>query len=119
MNCPHCNNPIDEHEATRCLDTWVADVVMGYTTSPGLLWTSRKSDHRVPKYSTEIEEAWEVANALVGMNWKVFIGIDMKDGNYCRLEWHDPFDPKWNQFMARGTNAPLAICRAALKAKSK
>lgn len=30
MNCPHCNTHIDEHPASRCLDAWVAEAVMGW-----------------------------------------------------------------------------------------
>lgn len=28
--CPHCGTPITEHEATRCLDAWVAEAVTGW-----------------------------------------------------------------------------------------
>lgn len=30
MNCPHCKVEINKHEATRCLDAWVAEHVMGW-----------------------------------------------------------------------------------------
>ncbi|KKK66418.1 hypothetical protein LCGC14_2964270, partial [marine sediment metagenome] len=30
MNCPHCETLIDEHKATRCLDAWIAEYVMGW-----------------------------------------------------------------------------------------
>lgn len=30
MNCPHCEVHIDEHSASRCLDAWVAEIVMGW-----------------------------------------------------------------------------------------
>ena len=30
MQCPHCDIAITEHEASRCLDAWVAEVVMGW-----------------------------------------------------------------------------------------
>lgn len=30
MNCPHCQTPIEEHKATRCLDAWIAEKVLGY-----------------------------------------------------------------------------------------
>lgn len=128
VKCPNCNNPIDEHEAGRETDACIAIVVMKWVPDPeykdgeitffnksGFGKTGTRWD-RARHASTEIEEAWEIVNTLVGMNWKVFIGMDMKDGNYCRLEWHDPFDPKWKQFMTRGTSMPLIICRAALKA---
>jgi len=29
MNCPYCKTPIDEHEASRCLDAWFLETVMG------------------------------------------------------------------------------------------
>lgn len=158
MNCPHCEIDINKHEATRCLDAWVAEQVMGwkpyrivtfnilyppnmqksadehsylyrqfdpereYDFDSAHFFDSRAGGFTqpiVPKYSTEIEIAWRVADALTSMNWKVFIGMDLKDGNYCRLEWNDPFDSRWNQFMDRSKSVPLAICRAALKASEK
>ncbi|KKK65183.1 hypothetical protein LCGC14_2976710, partial [marine sediment metagenome] len=30
MKCPHCQIEVDEHEANRCLDAWVAEVVMDW-----------------------------------------------------------------------------------------
>ncbi len=77
MNCPHCETEIDEHEASRCLDAWVAKAVMDELAlmSPSPIYVGRfdwvkkgdwyvasenDSPYRVPYYSVNIAAAWEV-----------------------------------------------------------
>ncbi len=65
--CPHCGVTIGEHEATRCLDKWVAAKVFGavcdgeYSSldpdSPECwVWT--------PRFSLDISAAWRVVEKL-------------------------------------------------------
>lgn len=123
--CPHCQTSIEEHKATRCLDAWVAEAVMGWRTHriTDRVWVGKSTDNLIQKSdwepSTSIMNAWEVVDILTSMDWMVFTGTNLKDGSYCRLEWHDPFDPKWEQFMSRDSSVPLAICRVALEAISQ
>ncbi len=116
MNCPHCETEIDEHEANRCLDAWVAEAVMGWERSRHLgNWIFEGMDdaryvmqQHLPLFSTSIAAAWEVVGRMPGMvriegpyndGWEVGSVDDM-------YEW---------EFLSRAS-APLAICRAALKA---
>ncbi len=99
MNCPHCKIDVDEHPANLCLDHWVAIVVM---------------DGRLESYSATIAAAWEVVEKV-------------NDDNAMTLRWYNP-EGRTSYFSvafgfgtkieAEGDSAPLAICRAALKAVS-
>ena len=119
MNCPHCGTDVDEHEAGRCLDAWVAEAVMGlqrvmidpedgealFKRQPGAL-----SYGFVPQYSISIAAAWEVVGrwperGLFRLEGPYFDGWEVG-----RLDDMAEF-----QFLARAKSAPLAICRAGLK----
>ena len=126
MNCPHCNTRIDEHEANRCLDAWVAEAVMGWKirNNPdipsiveywdGTLLTGLKYEYwrEPPYFSDDIAAAWEVVGRLYGRN-----------GGYFMLERFDSeLGGDWRTVLGVedidgvAPSAPLAICRAAIKA---
>ncbi len=124
MNCPHCGIRVSEHEANRCLDAWVAEAVMGKPTRHnaehwmGWHWTT-KDGMRVRWYSTDIRAAWEMLCAL--QSKARIIRVSNGDGDSCDV--NILADALSNGQSAHskikdGTleNAPLAICRAALKA---
>ena len=121
LTCPHCETEISEHEAGRCLDAWVAEVAMGELAlrAPSPIYVGRfdwvmKGDwyvaseqdgpYRVPHYSTDIAAAWEVVGRM-GSMWmdatvpNMGIDVEFKKGK-----------------KGTASTAPLAICRAALKA---
>jgi hypothetical protein len=83
----------------------------------------------LPRYSTEIAAAWEVVEKIKAIDLQKKTGIDFPDEcmivAYDREEnvWYAGFhavfgyDAGWVQdAMASAETAPLAICRAALKA---
>ena len=119
MECPHCDTPIDEHEASRCLDAWVDFVVFG--AEPRIMSNGQIVGRKF--FSTDIAAAWEMVEQLC--SWK-------RDDNMLTLKGQGPtpehpdeqegwYDAeiagaagKWESLNA--DTAPLAICRAALKA---
>ncbi len=146
MKCPHCDTPIDEHEANRCLDAWVAETMMGYKKrvfagqstdslwdderifdvmeSAGLTHTINDKAVHVPQYSALIVAAWEVVLDYTGRQYRVWLeGEDGFDWSrwYCAI-YTPTADPigegrdESGDLNIRLASAPLAICRAALKA---
>ena len=120
-NCPHCETKVDQHEAGRCLDAWVAERVMEHDTFSEevygeLLWYEgdRSKNYVLPLYSTEIAAAWEVRARLSDM-WHpdyLFHLSGPFDIDSWRVQREDPFGSKP---FATGATAEIAICRAALK----
>ena len=122
MNCPHCNTNIDEHEAFRCLDAWVAEAVMGlvqcqadfHGDAPNCYAPkdSSKCGSFLEDYSTDISAAWEVVEKV-------------NQDNAMTLRWYNP-DGRTSIYSvafgfgkkagAEADTAPLAICRASIKA---
>lgn len=102
MNCPHCKTEVDEHPANLCLNQWVAVEVM---------------DGRLENYSAMIAAAWEVVEKMavgfsvavswpyMGIYWACYLGD--KNGHVASTVGDET---SWS------VTAPLAICRAALKA---
>jgi hypothetical protein len=114
----------------RELDALIAERVMGWKRHPtkphptdnrsigGVLYCPPNAPYLsslnvVPPYSTDIAAAWEVAEKMVG-DGHVFIvkGDGLRTGD---------FSPRWtvlcdNLPRTDDDSAPLAICRAALKA---
>ena len=138
MRCPHCETKIDEHEANRCLDAWVAEAVFekrleyhderlpvgwdGETKEPVLFtkpyWFDLDDDitylritdgfrGMVRSYSTSIAAAWEALDHLAKSDFAVHWIVS--EGYNCSVLAAD-----WINSTA--SSAPLAICRAALKA---
>ena len=116
MKCPHCNVHIDEHPALPCLDKWVAET-MGWPTF----------SHRY--YSCYISAAWEVVMHFKDRQYPIELtGEDAHAWSRwdCKI-WHPLDDPDFTDEIAAGwdesmnlnerlASAPLAICRAAIKA---
>jgi len=106
--------------AGRELDAIVAEKVMGMrvlrhadgSISEGGQGNERvRRDAKIPMYSTSIAAAWEVVEKLLsgGRSIVMTCGIDSLPTFFVRIG-DDP-----GEFVAENT-APLAICRAALKA---
>ena len=113
MHCPHCKTEIDEHEAGRCLDAWVADGVMDLTVHPsafGSDWVTVRGV--VPDYSTDIAAAWEV----VGRRVWTFVDLDWDEEGWRSFFHFETDSGGIDEVFAIAPTAPLAICRAALKA---
>lgn len=146
MNCPHCGTHIDEHEATPCFNAWVAEDVMGWLKTdqrridhqnwleyPQEWYLKPNGDienvTNIPEYSTDIAAAWEVVEKLRSRQMPIVLHGD---------EWHSGGDWQVTIYnlrehmgvLGRGAHkvtvlgrgdpsAPLAICRAAIKATSK
>ena len=106
MNCPNCKTEIDEHEASRCLDAWVAKAVMGEAVLKFDEYLSPYS-----RYSTDIAAAWEVHRAACGWLFskrrKYLYALEEEiRGEGPLVAWPDALI-----FLDE-----VAICRAALKA---
>mgnify|MGYP001243213261 CR=1 FL=1 len=107
--------------AGRELDALVHELVMGLPTMPMVKWTvvpgqplTRTLDpFGVPAYSTDISAAWLVVEKLQEQGVRVDILSDWHGHRTCRVArkseiLYDALD--WSD------TAPLAICRAALRA---
>ena len=136
MHCPHCKTEIDEHEAGRCLDAWVAEAVMGakWTEQENvcrILWNadgvemimeewSEKdwvpSTASLPQYSTDIAAAWDVVEKVC--TWEAEDSVLKLRGQGPSPEILDEPDGWYDVELGRrsgsAATAPLAICRAAL-----
>lgn len=124
MKCPHCDVHVDEHEASRCLDAWIAEAVMDLCSHYlEFEWTDK--DDRYCKcgkcgeviknpelkfYSTSIEAAWEVLE-IISRNHLIALTGYLYDGreNYWSLTIRGEVDIK-------APTVELGICRAAIKA---
>jgi len=117
--CPHCDTSVDEHDSGRCLDAWVAEAVMGLDVHKPHeavaafrgQFSVGKHDMPLLRYSIDIAAAWEVVGR-VGKNHLIQLTGFLYEGrlNYWR------FDIRESDMGPRSDTAPLAICRAALKA---
>jgi hypothetical protein len=96
---------IDELVAGRELDARVAEKVMGWEPrgphpihgTP--VFATGRNDTFAPHFSTDIAAAWQAAEKLKAASWRFRVWQDYKDA-----------------LMVDAETAPLAICRAALKA---
>ncbi len=121
---------IDEMTAGRELDALVCELVMGWRREPQWGLTTMGKPNKpspegtcsvtsevVPHYSTDIAAAWEVVEKLCELDefcLITYFGSGGKvDGWVCELM----SDYKHDRMKA--LTAPLAICRAALKAVMK
>ena len=98
----------DELEAGYELDALVAEKVMGLVKgSFGWINSDTAIPIALPLYSTDIAAAWEVVERFKDWDWKLYSHgegesfVIYKDGTH---------------YEATAPTAPLAICRAALKA---
>ena len=133
--CPECGIEIDDHPAGRCLDTWVVEVVMGWKLHnshyPELsTWIDEAG--KVLKYfktwnpSSDIDAAWKVVEHLTNNGYCPAILFDdnghwamSTDGSQSVPMSSDTEDISTMFFVKKNewaNSAPLAICRAAIKA---
>ena len=106
---------VDKLEAGRELDALIAEKVMGYECvcdeEPVDCPIHNKADlYTLRPYSTDIAAAWGVVEKLrlFVMPW----GLD----EWCAANQRDE-RLAFSDILESGETAPLAICRAALKAK--
>ena len=117
MNCPHCDTSVDEHEAGRCLDAWVAEKVFGRPpTREDWTYCLWKTDCQLAEsncfFSTEIAAAWEVW-ARMRRDW---CEMEWLAGDYRVRFGVGARAQDMTYHSGTADTAPLAICRAALKA---
>ena len=132
MHCPHCKTEISEHEAGHCLDAWVAEAVMGsakpkhFAHTPAHVWDvvwegewfcelvygeGDKCKWTPRHYSTDIAAAWEVVGrSEIHTIRRVASQEDDGAQEWAAIVYLDP------DTHGVAPLAPLAICRAALKA---
>lgn len=109
MNCPYCNTPINEHEPKACLDAWIATEVFGATA-----WENPTIDFvgtslfPLP-YSSEIGSAWQIVEKL-----RLSV-LPWGDAEWACANKRDE-RLAFSYILEPASTAPLAICRAALKA---
>lgn len=97
---------IDSLPAGRELDALIHDKVMG------LEWCIEHPE--LQPYSTDISAAWEVVEKLNHHGFLLSFLNTRSPGNRYLVEFRDKGD-----YVAAADTAPLAICRAALKALSE
>lgn len=110
---------IDEMQAGRELDALIAEKVMGLDAPTkrkpwwGLMGST--GGLSVPhRYSVAISEAWQVVEKLVANGFDVSVWVGRRDDqNFytCQVDWGIK-----KMVAVTAYTAPLAICRAALKA---
>lgn len=110
---------IDEMQAGREMDELIAEKVMGwkrgntkYGEMPWYPTGKIPCGHRgrlgVPCYSIEIEKTWNLVEWMKDWNMEL---------NWYGNDWEASFDTDEDgEYYAIAPTAPLAICRAALKA---
>lgn len=111
---------IDAIPAGRELDAMVAEKVMGWRAvggHKGVPSDPQCTVHvEVPRYSTLISCAWEVVEKL--QETSILEHLEQRDGDegkYVVQFCAKPNEAWWHEH-AYADTAPLAICRAALKA---
>ena len=124
---------MSELPAGRELDALVAEKVMGWDiTNPSIWWGNREvsgpfpdcdcTSHReattIPEFSTGIAAAWEVVEKLKGqLTLQGPHSVGFNEGESYPNHWTAGFtDKAWDDIRGEANTAPLAICRAALKA---
>ena len=119
---------IDTMPAGREMDALVAEKVMGMKVSKkgGLRWRVNRRTELLSKYSTSISAAWEVVEKLkdamstIGMAGTFNMEFDLESGQW-EVGYTDlDYDKGWcweDGWPVMADTAPLAICRASLKAK--
>ena len=132
MNCPHCQTPIEDHEASRCLDALIAEKVMGWEPdyenmdgdipyyNKAILDKGGTHWDRAYRWSSSIEDAMEIIDKVedhIELRRMCDFGKNPPDYDF-NWEWVD-----WHVQIGSGFGVnkelPLAICRAALYAVSK
>jgi len=120
---------VGEMEACRALDAIVAEKIHGWTDisiSPTPYHPSRARDTGgvlvdLPYYSTRIADAWYVAERVAHFPFAGYgarLVITLFDSG-CVHAWFCMRDSDDVLFKGVAETAPLAICRAALKASER
>lgn len=107
--------------SNRELDVVIAEKVMGWKQDKDTWWSTDQGvmyDDEMPPFSTDISAAWEVVrhleNGRFPMRWEIKQdGYD--DGSIEVRFWSGP-RMNYEIHHAIEETAPLAICKAALKA---
>jgi hypothetical protein len=126
---------VDELQAGEKLDDLIAERVMGMSADEIAVRRSPLSsallhDHGygrnikpIPAYSTDHGAAWEVAEKMRGKSlvmrldrWAGDWGPDQYSCYFARCFFDRDDNPEMRLLRGRADSAPLAICRAALKA---
>lgn len=115
---------VERMEAGRALDALVAERVMGWHARDAWYdaddnWMADLEDNfpidaEAFSPSTSIEAAWQVVEKMRGRGWTMTLNQEAEmqfEPWDCRF-----FGPNDRRAIAHGNTAPLAICRAALKA---
>lgn len=116
-------------EKARELDAEVAEKVMGGKTGRFITGDEGEVYEGLPRYSTDMADAWKVVEALSGFVgereqpwWSVAVFYCQKRQVGCRVYACHPgqsfFETSVRHVIAETVDdtAPLAICRAALEA---
>ncbi len=121
----------DELQAGREMDASVSRVVFGREVEAHARWVyvCNRPHHQetdlyfvgtldmLPRYSTDIREAWTVFDHLVEIGLQVLLSRDPGDPyevEVCTTE--TLYEQGYRGCVVTDPSAPLAICRAAIKA---
>lgn len=112
---------VERMEAGRALDKRIAEEVMGWRFNYGW-WTAQDGENVwIANYwspSTSIQAAWQVVEKM-GAEWHAVVRSPFQDGEPYWAGFTTKGCTGWNgrpDHQASADTAPLAICRAALKA---
>ena len=122
MKCPYCATHIDEHPALPCLNAWIAHDIMEIPTDEIYKDCNRitQDGFLCEDYSGSVAAAWEVVEKLAENN--ILLHLARRRWGY--MQWkayfiHADFVGLPDAgFRDEAPTAPLAICRAAIKAKN-
>ena len=134
---------IDAMQAGPEMDALVAETVMGCKISynhggdpycncseshPHNRFWDEICDDLLADYSERIAAAWEVVEKLATLDFDIELTLSSKGPHddperyYCGVQYGDdnaPWKPEFRYCQIWASTAPLAICRAALKAVVK
>ncbi len=111
---------IDEMRAGKEMDALVAEKVLNYSLTGDKYIIldigigERGGVKAVPNYSTDIAEAWEVVEKITEKHWK--FKLRRLPGKDYMAYFQNLLSFPTESESAPSKSAPLAICRAALKA---
>ena len=136
LNCPHCDVEIDEHEASGCLNAWVAEAVMGgvetmnFQEKAKCYWKFETSEGKgmlvdskvfrgtaLWSPSTRIKDAWEVLMKLYEQDWT--FSITFRSVMLCHESWIADSVAQSRPVIEEKGDIELAVCRAAIKATNE
>ena len=114
LHCPTCAVHVDEHEASRCMDDWVAEKVMGWQLVYDEWMQGREPTYQPNEWhpSRFMDAAWDVVEKIAQ---RCILIIDCVPSAKSFVVHLEDFEHK---VRAEADTAPLAICRAAIKAKA-